>query len=45
MRRLIPRARMRDIEGVGHFVQQEAAQQVNVELMAFSRQLDRVCSR
>ncbi len=35
MRRLIPLARMRDVEGVGHFVQLEAAQLVNEELTSF----------
>ena len=39
VRHLIPRAQLRDVEGVGHFVQSEAAQLVNDELMAFGAQL------
>ncbi len=39
VRRLIPRARMCDIEGVGHFVQLEAAQQLNAEMRSWSKQL------
>ena len=39
VRRLLPRAKPCDIEGVGHFVQLEAAQRVNDELLSFGRQL------
>ena len=39
MRRLMPYARMRDIDGVGHFVQLEAAQRVNEELTSFGAQV------
>ncbi len=35
VKRLIPHARMRDVEGVGHFVQLEDAQLVNEELASF----------
>ncbi len=37
--RMLPRARLCDVEGTGHFVQLEAAQQVNAELLSFCEQM------